>query len=294
VRRLCLAEYFFTFAAAAIVLSQAAAGEIIRGQSRELGVRFEVAGGDDWCRSNPNIKLEADKGEAFALVTVAFQEMIGRIRAVVMAQCSIVEELTFTGTTKGNVIFSAEISNQTRWRYLVTFDQATKRPDCLGGQPRRVDCGRHSLAYMAARQALNRTTFPDLELTVLLDPNSPAHLAWRSGDVSGKVTIAEGDPIADSYDSSSSLAAAFLASLMQDCKAADGAPGESWTLDGAKEVTLGGFQCQRPSGRDNTVVVAAATAAGFDIFSLWSDKADVEAIKMMGWGVALAVKDRGW
>ena len=271
-----------------------AMAEVVRGQSRELGIRFEVAGGSDWCQPAPLIRLDADAATAFKSNSVPFQQMIGRIRAVVAGQCDIIEELAVEGYAKGQLVFVAETSRQTGWRHLVVLDPVTKLALCLDGQHAHPDCPRRAQAYRVARQALRPDTFPGLELTTLLDPRLPTHLGWKAGDVIGKITIAEADHIADYYDSSNALADSFFADMMQACASNGGVAGEPWTLEGAKLITLGGFACQRQGVTETTVAVIAATAAGFDIFGLWSDKADPESVKLMGWGIALAVKDRGW
>ena len=278
----------------AALSTSASEAEVVSGQSRELGIRFEVKGGSDWCSSSALVRLDAENATAFRSADVPFQQMIGRIRAVVMGQCSILDGLTFEGYSKGSLAFVAEVSKLTGWRHLVSMDAATRRPHCLFGLQVHAECARRAQAYMVGRQALQPILYPDLVFTTLLDPRAPTHFAWKAGDVVGKLTIAEGDPVADGSDGSNAAAAGVLIDLVEGCKANEGTPGETWLLDGAKEVTLGGFDCQRAAARENIVVVVAGTAAGFDVFSLSAAKGDPEAANQMGWGIALAIKDRGW
>ena len=280
--------------AVAALLPGHACGEVLRGQSRELGIQFEVKGGSDWCRPNPVVRLEAASRAAFRPRDVPFQQMIGRIRAVVTGQCSIIESLSFEGTVKEALAFAAETSKLTRWRHLVVLDPVTRRPVCLFGQEAHADCARRAQAYLVARQALNPIVLADLELTTVLDPRAPIHLGWRSDGVTGKLTIAEGDRLADYYESANALAESYIEELGAGCTDQGGALAEKWLLEGFKEITLGGFECRKGAARETTSVVVAGTPSGFDVFSMASDKAEPESVKSMAWGIALAIKDRGW
>src|SRR5688500_6411467 len=75
----------------------AAAAEPVYGQSRGLGIRFELAGGSNWCEPTVVAQLGAERASVYQAEDVQFLQMIGRIRAIINAQCAKVERILFIG-----------------------------------------------------------------------------------------------------------------------------------------------------------------------------------------------------
>src|SRR5436853_887146 len=91
---------------AAAPVTESVSAEPVKGQSRELGIQFEVRGGATWCAPDVTVALTATKPEAFKPETEQFVLMLGRIRAVVMDQCPAVERLIFDGAAGQRAVFS--------------------------------------------------------------------------------------------------------------------------------------------------------------------------------------------
>ena len=123
------------------VTAGGAAGDVVKGQSRELGIRFEVRGGEAWCGSEVGIDLTADKADAIKPETLPFVRMAGRIRAVVMDQCPAVERIVFHAAAARRPALTIETTRLTRWRGLVHVDAATRRPTCPAQSRRRPTAG---------------------------------------------------------------------------------------------------------------------------------------------------------
>ena len=120
----------------AVAAAGGAAGEPVKGQSRELGIRFEVRGGEDWCGSEVGVDLTADKADAIKPDTLPFVRMAGRIRAVVMDQCRAVERIVFHAAAPRRPGLTIETTRLTRWRGLVHVDHRDAQADMPGAGAR--------------------------------------------------------------------------------------------------------------------------------------------------------------
>lgn len=98
----------------------------IHGWSAGLRIEFSATGGQSWCGTDVSILLTAERGDSFQPDSVAFQRMIGRIRAAVQAECPTVQTVLFDGKVNNELVYAGETSSLGEWRHVV-LDPSTRK-----------------------------------------------------------------------------------------------------------------------------------------------------------------------
>ena len=283
---------------ACALLAAATAGrveaEVVKGQSRELGIRFEVRGGEDWCGAEVGVDLASDKADAIKPDTLPFVRMAGRIRAVVMDQCPAVERIVFHAAAPRRPVLTIETTRLTRWRGLVHVDPATRRPTCPPRMPEAAECGKRAHAYLAVHRIMQGKDFAGTELTTLLDDQDEAHAVWVSGGVVGKLTVKDPGELGGRYASNGQLGDAIAAAIAAQCRRDGGAAQpvwtETWFGGSEREVAVRGLSCRPRAGTaGHHALLVTQTDARFHIFALRADLGDAEAARAAASRMALAI-----
>lgn len=278
----------------AVATAGSAAGEVVKGQSRELGIRFEVKGGEAWCKPEVAIALTAAKPDAFRPDTVPFVQMVGRIRAVVMDQCPGVERIAFDAAAQGRPAVSVEMTRLTRWRRLFTVDPATRRPACPRQEPAAAACGARAEAYLATHRIMRGAQFAEAELTTVLDEQDEAHAVWVSDAVVGKLTIKERSQLGGRYATNDQLGDAIANAVGAQCSRDGGVPepvwAETWFGGSERELAVRGLSCRPRSGpAGHHAILVTSAGARFHIFALLADGTDPEAARTAARQMAMAM-----
>jgi hypothetical protein len=275
---------------AILYLTGSASADTVRGQSRDLGIRFETAGGVEWCAPNVEVRLTADKASAFQPDTVPFLQMLGRIRAVVMDGCPATENLLFEGVVGRQPVFAGEMSRLTRWRRLIALDQKSHRPLCPASAD-EADCKNRGDAYVMARRLMRGMLFKDTEITSVLEPGNPDHLAWVSGPVTGKLRITGRSAFSGLYKTSAQFADAIMADLGGACVSEEGTVEPVPPRDPSLDLAQRGLLC-RASGEpvaQNTVLVRSDNDR-FYVFSFRAEGAEAETADRAAGHLLSAIK----
>ncbi|MGE0565501.1 MAG: hypothetical protein AB7O50_13400 [Pseudolabrys sp.] len=244
--------------------------EAVRGESRELGIKFTVRGGTDWCGQHIRVALNANTATALQAESVAFLRMIGRIRAVVLSQCPQIEVITFEGASAGQTVLNAEMTRLTKWRRFVTRDAATGQPICPPAVP-QDQCGKQADAYLTAVRLFRGDTFADTEIINTLDAESD-NLAFRSKDVIGKLRIITISELADRYPTAIRFADAIATDIAAACTG-DGRAGElAAKLDLSDGLARRSVLCRTPGqAATQNVILVWNTQKTFHVFSLFAE-----------------------
>jgi hypothetical protein len=263
-------------------------GEVLKGQSRDLGIEFEVAGGAAWCKPDVAVTLTAPLPDAFKPDTLPFVRMLGRIRAVVMDQCPTIERLAFDATAQQRPVLSIEMTRLTRWRRLFQVDPQTRRPPCPTQEPAAKECSKRADAYLLMHRVLHGDRFAQAELTSILEERETAHAIWTSGDVTGKLTIRDRTELA--HASNAQLAEAVTGVIGDQCASAGAVAEKVWSDDADRNVAVRGLSCRPKAGAsDHHAVLVTSAGPRFQIFSLLTIGNDAEATKIAARHMALAI-----
>lgn len=262
---------------AAVMFARTAAAEPVHGESSELGIRFEVLGGKNWCRPDTNVRLIAP---AFPSDTIPFVQMLGRIRAVVLSQCPEIEYIVFEGVTAGRPVYAAEMSRITRWRRLINLDPVTRKPDC----PTRdaAGCAPRVGAYLTVRSLIRGPSFENVELTSALEPNSD--LTLRYDNVIGKLRIAPRENVTKDFATAADFAGAIVADIAEGCKSSGSQPDRVQRKDYSPRLAQRTVGCHPAQGlAAQNVVVVWSVRNEYRVFSLWAEgDARAAALKLAG------------
>jgi hypothetical protein len=278
----------------ALCLTGEAKAEVVKGQSRDLGIQFEVVGGENWCRPDVAVALTAAKPDAFKPEGLPFVQMLGRIRAIVMHQCPLVERIAFDGVSEQRTVLSIEMTRLTRWRRMFPIDPKTRRPLCPGQGPAATECGKRADAYLIAHKLIRGDRFVDSELTAVLEESDESHAVWISGNVVGKLTIRERSEFAGRYASSGELAAAIVEVIGNQCSR-DGAGRErewsqTWSRGAPYEVAARGLSCRPTAGEPNHyAVLVTSVGPRFHVFAMLASGKDADSAKAVATILALAM-----
>jgi hypothetical protein len=277
----------------AVVTAGGAAGDVVKGQSRELGIRFEARGGEAWCGSEVGIDLAADKADAIKPDTLPFVRMAGRIRAVVMDQCPAVERLVLHVAARRPAL-TIETTRLTRWRSLVQVDAATRTPTCPAREPEAADCGKRAEAYVVMHRIMQGEQFADAELTAVLDDQDAAHAVWVAGGVVGKLTIKERGELGGRYASGAQLGDAIATGIAAQCSRDGGTAqpvwAEAWFGGTEREVAVRGVSCLPRTGKAaHHAFLVMRAAERFHVLALLADQGDADAARAATRQLALAI-----
>jgi len=291
-----LLELMLGVLVAATLVAESGSAEAIKGQSRELGIQFELRGGATWCGPDAVVALTAVKPDAFKPETQPFVLMLGRIRAVIMDQCPAVERLIFDGAAEQRAVMSIEMTRLTRWRRLIKLDPKTRRPPCPKAEPAASECEKRVEAYLVAHKLMRGDQFSTAELTTVMDESESAHVIWQSGEVTGKLTIKERKEFAGRFASNTELADAVLHSLTDRCSS-DGALHESiwsaiWLEGSDQEVAVRGFSCHPPAEVPNHhALIVTSVGSRFHVFALLARGNDSQAANRAAQSLAHAITE---
>ena len=278
----------------AVAIAGSARGEVVKGQSRDLGIQFEVRGGATWCTPDVVVELTAAKADAFEPETLPLVQMLGRIRAVVIDQCPRVERISFDGTAQNRPAVSIEMTRLTKWRRLFNVDPKTRRPPCPTQVPAATECGKRVDAYLLIHKIMRGDRFAETELTTTLDEQDGAHAVWVSGEVIGKLTIKERDEFAGRFASNGQLAEAMLHGLADQCSREGAVQGGMWseTWSEGSDLAMRGFSCRPPADiSSNHAFIVISRGARFYVFALLDRGNDSEVVKRAAQGLAHAIGD---
>jgi hypothetical protein len=292
----CLSELMLGVLLAAALVAESGSTEPIKGQSRELGIQFEVRGGATWCGPDVAVALTAVKPDAFRPETQPFVLMLGRIRAVVMDQCPAVDRLIFDGAAEQRAVMLIEMTRLARWRRLIKLDPKTRRPLCPKAEPAAMECEKRVEAYLVVHKLMRGDQFSTAELTTVMDESESAHVIWQSGEVTGKLTIKERNEFAGQFASNTQLAEAVLQSLTDRCSG-DGALHEGvwsaiWLEGSEREVAVGGFSCRPPADISNHhALIVTSVGTRFHVFALLARGNDPQVANRAAQSLALAITE---
>jgi hypothetical protein len=272
-----------------------ASAEIVKGQSRDLGIQFEVAGGENWCRPDVAVALTAARPDAFKPEALPFVQMLGRIRAVVIDQCAATERIVYDGIVQQRAVLAIEMTRLTRWRRLFPIDPKTRRPLCPAQEPAATECGKRVDAYSVVHKLIRGDRFADTELTTVLEEGDEAHAVWVSGNVIGKLTIKERSEFAGRYASSGELADAIIQVIGNHCGQNAGPEREwsqTWSQRTPREVAARGLSCRPMAGAPNHhAVLVTSVGQKIHVFALLASGGDADSAKAVATILALAMGD---
>ena len=219
-----------------------AEAEPVRGQSRELGISFELDGDTQWCGPQVRVLLNASQNNAYQAESIPFLNMIGRIRAVINNQCRPVEHIVFDGYVGQRLLFAAETSRFTRWRRFLVLDPLTRMPVCSA----QVDpqCERRVGAYLTMRQVMRGDGFAEVEITSLLESGSDWHLTWEAHGVLGGVRLTHRSEVDRELWMNTAFADAHLAQITQICAAGSATILRIPQPDYGPRVASGSVRCE--------------------------------------------------
>lgn len=278
----------------AIAIVGSAWGQAVKGQSRDLGIQFEVKGGETWCKRDVAVELTAARGDVFKPDTLPFVQMLGRIRAIVIDQCPTVDRISFDGHAENKPAMSIEMTRLTRWRRVIEIDSRTRRPLCPSRESAATECRTRAEAYRFIHDVMRGEGFVDVELTTALDEQDAAHVVWVSGNVVGKMTIKEPSELAGRFTSSGPLAQAMLLGLIEQCRR-DGALHEGiWSETGPNrsDLAMRGFSCRPRSDTPSShAIIVMTREARFYVFALFTRGDDSEVVKRAARGLVHAIEN---
>jgi hypothetical protein len=281
---------------AAPLVAESVSAEPVKGQSRELGIQFEVTGGATWCGPDVVVALTAAKPDAFKPDTQQFVLMLGRIRAVVMDQCPAVERLIFDGAARQRAVMSIEMTRLTKWRRLIKLDPKTRRPPCPRPEAAAPECEKRVEAYLLVHKMMRGDQFSTAELTTVLGDSESAHAVWQSGEVTGKLTIKERNEFAGRFTSNSQLVEGVLHGLAHQCSR-DGAVHEAmwseiWSEGSDREVAVRGFSCRPPADvPSHHALIVTSASSRFHVFALLARGHDPQAANRAAQSLARAITE---
>jgi hypothetical protein len=251
-----------------IALASSTTAETVHGESQALGIKFEAAGGDHWCKPEVTVRLTGP-ASGFATDDVPFLQMVGRIRAVLVSQCPQIETIVFDGITGAQTRFSAEFSRLTHWRRFVRLQPDRQTPLCTSGS--NDECAARVAAYLLARRLFQGKAFSETEVTNTLD-NQSHDLSFRAGAVIGKLRIVRRTDVAGEYPSAARFAVAIAATIIEGCAADGGRTKQTGPRNYGSDLVQVAVSCrypQRPAAQN--VVLVSSGGGDYRVFSLWAE-----------------------
>jgi hypothetical protein len=268
----------------------AAGAEPVHGQSRELGIKFELAGDSDWCNATVVVELSADKASVYQPEDVPFLKMIGRIRAVINDQCPKVERILYSGFAGEKKVFAAEMTKLTRWRRVINLDPETETPACKPATPDDGECNKRIAAYVKVMQVMNGPFFADVELTSLMEDRTDLHAGWQAKDAFGALVLSLRSEHEGRYADSAAFADANNGGLEEACTEDGGRPLQIPGPDYGAALALRSMLCQRPGKPSRlNIVLVASECDWFNLYSLWGEEPNMAAANTMANRIAEAL-----
>ncbi|WP_141402149.1 hypothetical protein [Rhizobium subbaraonis] len=144
------------------------------------------------------VRLRAASANVLTDGSEQFQQMLGRIRAIIEGDCQKVRNIGFYGRTKGGEVSVGESSKLTDWVY-VPFKLHGSPAVCKG--PSNDDlCGQRWRVFHDIRGLFLKGAFSEAVLTRYLSTDEGADAEFVSGDARGRVAfvpLTTGIPFAD-------------------------------------------------------------------------------------------------
>jgi len=264
--------------------------EGIHGESQELGIKFRVAGSSAWCAARVRIELTAANVRTLEPDSVKFMQMIGRIRAVVLSQCPQTDLIQFAGTG-GGAAFAAETSRLTKWRRFITFDSATRQPNCPPAVP-QPQCAAQAEAYTTAVRLFAGKAFDDTEVVNTLDADSN-DLTFRAKNLVGKLRIVSSGDLSGQFTSAAQFADAIAADIGGACAAESGRAETGGPIDHGRQLARRSVLCRIAGRADGQNVILVWQSAGkFRVFSLLSEGATAGEVWPFTAGLVQAIQSQ--
>jgi hypothetical protein len=263
------------------------AAEPVRGQSRELGITFELAGDSDWCNAAVVVELSASKASVYQPEGIPFVKMIGRIRAIIDGQCPKVERILYVGFAGDRKVFAAEMTKLTRWRRIISLDPETETPAC---KPTGDACARRVAAYVKVMQVMSGPFFADVELTSVMENRNDLDASWTANQAFGALKLSRRSEHEGRHADSAAFADANRDKLEEACKEEGGRPVRLQGPDYGNVLAFRSVLCQRPGkpSRLNIVVVTSEGDWSY-MFSLWGEEPNMAPANTMATRIAEAL-----
>jgi hypothetical protein len=283
-------DTILSFACAALLFVgglTAVASEPVRGQSRDLGITFELAGDSDWCNATVVVELSADKPSVYQPDGIPFVKMIGRIRAIIDGQCPKLERILYVGFAKDRKVFAAEMTKLTAWRRVIGLDPETETPAC---KPAGDACDRRIAAYVKVAQVMSGPFFADVELTSVMENGDDLDVGWTSNRAFGALKLSRRSEHQGRYSDSAAFADASRTGLEEACEKDGGRPLQLQGPDYGSVLAFRSVLCQRP-GKPSRLNIVVITSEGdwFYLFSLWGEEPNMAPANTMASRIAEAL-----
>ena len=243
-------------------LTSESQAERVHGRSQELGIAFTTSD-SEWCGPIVSILLTADRVDVFDLYTIKLQQMIGRIRAVILDQCPLAERLQFEGQVKAKRAVVFETTRVTSWARLIQLTDDGAPELCTAAAP----CEGRRLAYAHALQLLSGTEFADWVIDIRRSSTADGVL-WRSKLASGKLSVVGNSILSTHGTDAGQLADALLKEIGERCLADTGKLETYWGESYGDAIHVRGLSCRREGkAQEEHAVAVMATASGYSLAS---------------------------
>lgn len=268
----------------------APAAEPVRGQSRELGIKFELAGNADWCNPTVVVELSSDNASVYQPESAPLLKMIGRIRAIINDQCPKVERILYVGFAGDQKVFAAEMTKLTRWRRVISLDPEIETPACKATGQKADACDRRVAGYVKVMQLMSGPFFADIELTSVMEERVDLDVGWGANHAFGALKLSRRSELKDRYADSAAFADANRGGLEEACKEDGGQPTQIQGPDYGNALAFRSVLCPRPGKPSRlNIVLVASEGDWFYLFSLWGEEPNMAAANTMATQLAEAL-----
>ena len=255
-------------AAAAGGSVRAGAEETIRGQSKDLAISILSEAGDKWCEPIVRIRLDAKDKREFTRDFVAFQQMVGRIRAIVQPRCQTAEGIRFSGRVGDTEVAAGEMLRLTNWRYVPLDPKAPTLPLCTAQLDQAGTCETRRQAYRITRDLFEGDAYGAMRFTTFLDADTPSDLEWKSDKTVGKVNVLARSDIPAGYDTAAALADRIMADWDDACRADHGTPAPLTPAEITANLVARGLRCRGTKPEKLSFMVLAMARDYAYVFSV--------------------------
>jgi hypothetical protein len=255
--------------------ASASAEEAIRGQSKDLAITIASEAGENWCEPMVRIRLEAANSREFSRDFVAFQQMVGRIRAIVQPRCQTAEGIRFTGLVGEARVVAGEMLRLTNWRYVPLDPAEPGEPLCTPALDASGACATRRGAYTTARDLFFASDAPAaMRFTAFLDPDGASDLEWKVERTLGKINVLPRQDIPAGFDTAALLVERILQDVETACRAEKGQATIAPPEDVNANLVVRSLRCRSPKAdRTNQIVLAMGTEQAM-VFTIGSFDGD--------------------
>ncbi|WP_104668767.1 hypothetical protein [Ensifer adhaerens] len=233
-----------------------------------MPISFQVDGGAGWCNKGVTVRLKASSPDVLTDGSEPFQQMLGRIRAIIEGDCSKVRNIGFYGRTKSDEVSVGESSKLTDWVY-VPFKLHGKPADCKGPSNSSL-CAQRWRVFNDVRGLFLKGAFSEAVLTRYLSTDEGADAEFVSGDARGRVAfvpLTSGVPFTDA----AAFARQQIEQQSQRCKG-EYVKGELASLSNG--AASQGGTCRTTDRKTHSHFVISKAPDGFEViaFSDFTEK----------------------